>query len=387
MHRSRPPSAPAPPGGLGDRPRRRAAPGQRAALALLLGALLAPACGTLGYGLRSLAGGAGILLRREPVERVLARPDLPPRERERLALALALRDFAVRELGLPDNASYRTYVRLGREVATWNVVAAPALSVEPRRWCFPVAGCVSYRGYFREASARRFAAKLARRGDDVAVAGAAAYSTLGWFADPLLDTFLDEEPWRLAGLLFHELAHQVVYLPGDTAFNESFASAVEETGVAHWVATRQSAQGDAPSTAFAEARQQERLFVALLLAARSELAALYAADLHAGEKLARKRGILGRLGAAVDRALDAGDLGPRYAGSRGRAWNNADLAARTDYALWVPAFRALFAASGSFRAFYGAARALAALPPAERRARLEALAAASAPGRADSATQ
>ena len=338
--------------------------------ALLLAGLSAAGCSTFGYSLQAVAGGVDILARREPIARVLRQPELPAGEREQLELVLALREFSVDELGLPDNGSYRSYVRLGREVVTWNVVAAPALSVAPVTWCFPVAGCVSYRGYFREKSARRFAASRVQRGEDVVVTGAVAYSTLGWFDDPVLDTFLDDEPWRVAALLFHELAHQVVYARDDTAFNESFATAVEELGVERWLAARGPAPGDGERAAYERARSAERVASGLLLGARAELVDLYASALPDGEKLARKRAALDRLAAAVAAALDDGRLGAGYAPWRGRAWNNADLAAVADYTLWVPALRALFERSGGFAAFYAAARELAGLEAGERRRRL-----------------
>jgi len=358
-----------------SRPATRAS-GRRKFGALLLAGISASACSSFGYGLQAVAGGAGILARREPISRVLRQPDLPARERGQLELVLALREFSVVELGLPDNGSYRSYVRLGREVVTWNVVAAPALSVVPVTWCFPVAGCVSYRGYFRERSALRFAASRARHGEDVAVSGAVAYSTLGWFDDPVLDTFLDDEPWRVAALIFHELAHQVVYARDDTAFNESFATAVEELGVEHWLAARGALFGGGERVAYERARSEERVFAGLLLAARAELADLYASALPEAEKLARKRVALDQLAAAIAAALDDGRLGAGYAPWRDRAWNNADLAAVADYTLWVPALRALFERSGGFPAFYAAARELAGLEAGARRRRLEALVAA-----------
>jgi predicted aminopeptidase len=354
---------------------RRAAVRNRLAFAaLLLAAGAGLACGSLGYSLQALAGGAGILARREPINRVLRRADLPAEERRQLELAVALREFAIHELALPDNRSYRSYVRLGRDVVTWNVVAAPPLSVEPVTWCFPVAGCVSYRGYFKERSAHQFAAKLAAKGDDVTVTGATAYSTLGWFADPILDTFLNEEPWRLAGILFHELAHQVAYAEDDTAFNESFATAVEELGVERWLATRTGESGEAERAACERDRREERRFGSLLLAARAELAASYAGEADASAKRTAKQATLLRLGAAVDRALDDGGLGARYAGWRAHAWNNADLAAVADYTLWVPALKALYAQSGGFAAFFDSARSLASLSTETRRTKLETLA-------------
>jgi len=310
-----------------------------------------------------------------PIERVLRRGDLPARERAQLELVRQLRDFSVAELALPDNGSYRSYVRLGRDVVTWNVVAAPALSVDPLTWCFPIAGCVSYRGYFRERSARKFAAKLAGEGEDVTVTGAVAYSTLGWFDDPVFDTFLDDEPWRVAALLFHELAHQVAYAAADTAFNESFATAVEELGVERWLATRGDGVRERERADFERARDEERVFRSLLLDARSALAIAYASAEPEMEKLERKRAILDRLAEAIAAALDEGRLGARYEPWRGHAWNNADLAAVADYTLWVPALRELFARAGSFPTFYAACRELSGLDIEARRRQLEKLAA------------
>jgi len=341
------------------------------AVALTAAALASlAACSSFGYAVRSLGGGAGILLRRHSITRLLARPDLPADSRRNLETALAIREFAIRELALPDSRSYRSYVELGREYATWNVVAAPSLSLEPRRWCFPVAGCVSYRGYFHRRGAERFAERLAADGLDVTIRGATAYSTLGWFADPVLDTFFTGADWQVAALLFHELAHQVAYAADDTAFNESFATSVEQLGLDRWLAAR----GDPREAgAVVTARREERELTALLLAARAELAALYAAELPAAEKLNRKQETLQRLAAEIGRRLDAGELSARLESWRVRQLNNADLAAIADYEIWVPALRALFTESGGFPAFYVAARELATAPGDERQRRLAAL--------------
>src|SRR6185437_14397083 len=167
-----------------------------------------------------------------------ADPSTPEAVKARLTEVSAARDFASRELALPDNSSYRTYADVKRPYVVWNVVAAPEFSVRPRRWCFPVSGCVSYRGYFHERRARAFAANLASRGDDVQVDGVTAYSTLGHFADPVLSTMLRYGDPDLAGTIFHELAHQLIYIPGDSEFNESFAMTVEDEGLARWLRAR-----------------------------------------------------------------------------------------------------------------------------------------------------
>ncbi len=176
-----------------------------------------------------------IVSKRQPIEAVLSDPATPEKIRSRLEYVQAARDFASDELGLPDNDSYRSYADLGRPYVVWNVFAAPEFSVEPRRWCFPIAGCVVYRGYFNQESARNYARRMRRRGDDAAVGGVAAYSTLGHFKDPILNTMMGWSDAQLAATLFHELAHQVVYIPGDSEFNEAFATTVEEAGLDRWL--------------------------------------------------------------------------------------------------------------------------------------------------------
>ena len=183
----------------------------RRVAALTIAALALPAL-TSCYTTRVLSGGAGILSRRKPVEKVLASGELPPEQQRQLELTQRLREFAIAELGLPDNGSYTTFVQIDGRYVTWNVVAAPELSVEPLTWCFPIAGCVSYRGYFKEKRARKFAAGLEAKGNDVHVGGVDAYSTLGRYKDPVLSTFFSRRDTDLAGLLFHEMAHQRLYV-------------------------------------------------------------------------------------------------------------------------------------------------------------------------------
>jgi len=352
------------------RRRRRLGGCPAAAAAVAVAGLATAACSSLAYTTQAVAGGAALLAKRRPIERVLARGALADAERVRLAQIPALRDFARDALALPVGDAYTSFVSLGREAVTWNVVATPELSLAPETWCFPVAGCVSYRGYFRERGARRFAAKLAARGLDVTVTEAIAYSSLGWFDDPVLDTFLALPEWDLAGLVFHELAHRVAYAGDDTAFNESYATAVEELGVERWLAAR----GDERLAAAARgALAEERRFAALRGAAREALAALYASPADDAAKRAGKRRILTEFRAELRRLRDAGELGPRWDGWLARRPNNADFAAAAEYARWVPALRRLFAESSGFADFHAAARELAALPAGERATRLAAL--------------
>ncbi len=193
-------------------------------------------CSNLAYYSQAIAGHWQLLHQRRPVDEVLADPATPPVLRQRLETARRLRDFASTELALPDNGSYRSYADLQRPYVVMNVFAAPELSLQLREWCFLVVGCVYYRGYFDADTARQFAATLHARGDDVYLAGIPAYSTLSWFDDPLLNTFVNWPTARLAELMFHELAHQRLFVAGDTDFNEAFATAVGHLGTRHWLA-------------------------------------------------------------------------------------------------------------------------------------------------------
>jgi predicted aminopeptidase len=338
----------------------------RTALGSLV-ALSLSGCG-IGYYGHTLWGGARILLDRRPIERVVADPETPPELRDRLGLVERLIAFAGEELGLEGGKSFRTYVALDRPYAVWNVVAAPQLSIDPLTWCFPIAGCVGYRGYFSERRAAEFAAGLRTQGYEVDWGGVAAYSTLGYFADPVLSSFVFWPESDLAGLLFHELAHRRVYVTDSTAFNESFATAVELEGVERWLAR----QGDPrEAAAVREHYRREEEIVALLFDYRGRLAEAYAAERPEAWKRERKAELLAELSAAYR------DLRAAGGGTRGYdAWfseppNNARLAAIGAYHRWVPAFEALLASNGGdLTAFYEAAKRLAALPAAAREERL-----------------
>ena len=201
----------------------------------MLAALALSGCATVEYYAQSVTGHLGLMYQARPIETVIAAPETAPRIAARLRTALDIREFASEVLGLPANASYRRFVDLGRRYVVWNVVAAPELSLDPRRWCFPVVGCLSYRGYFSESAAEEYAESLKSEGWDVTVAGVRAYSTLGWFDDPLLSSMVDLPEYFLAGIVFHELAHQRFYVPGDTEFNESLAVVIERAGVDRWI--------------------------------------------------------------------------------------------------------------------------------------------------------
>jgi predicted aminopeptidase len=338
-------------------------------LRLLASGLLATtlgACSTAGYLLQAANGEARLLARRRPLGQVIADPATPVVLRAQLETVRAARDFAVQALGLPDNESYRSYADIGRPYVVWNVIAAPQFSVEPRRWCFPFAGCVAYRGYFREVNARRYAAGLARRGDDVLVAGVSAYSTLGHFDDPVVSSMLRQGEITLVATLFHELAHQLLYVRGDTEFNEAFAMTVEQEGLARWLAQ----QGrPAELAGFLAQRRRQAQTAAIFGAARGDLARLYASGLPAGELGERKRVRLQQAGSELQEHARAAGVASGYEAWISAGLNNAHLAAVSSYQGCIPGFqRLLVAAGGDLRRFHAAARALASSPAAARRA-------------------
>jgi predicted aminopeptidase len=338
------------------------------ALALLLGG-----CANLGYYMQSVGGQLDIWRRQRPIEEVLKDPASSDALRRKLASVLEIRAFASEELGLPDNRSYRQYADLGRPFVVWNVFATGELSVQPVQWCFFMVGCVSYRGYFAKEDAEAFAADTARLGHDVYVGPVPAYSTLGYFTDPVLNTFIHYPDYELARLLFHELSHQVVYVRDDTVFNESFAVTVEQEGMRRWLALSSAAPGRA---AFERAQRMRGDFIELVRKHREELAALYRSDQSPETKRARKAEILRAL--AEDYRRIKQDTWAGYAGYDPwflRTPNNAQLASVAIYSQMVPAFQALLRQEGGdLPRFYRAARELATLPREDRDARLAQLA-------------
>jgi predicted aminopeptidase len=328
------------------------------AFCLALSALLLAGCETLAYYGQAAGGQLELMGRARPLEQMLADPATGAALRGRLALAAEMRDFASRELQLPDRGAFRSYADLGRPYALWNVVATPEFSLEPLVSCFPVAGCVSYRGYYDREAAERRAQGLRAAGHDVAVYGVPAYSTLGWFDDPLLNTFIGYPEADLARLVFHELAHQVLYVKDDTAFNESFAVAVEREGLRRWLGAR-GREAELEQWRAHEARARE--LHARIAAARERLAALYRSGLAPEAMRENKRGELDALRPVL----------ARFSGFEGQAPNNAVLASLATYADLVPAFERLLAGvGGDLGAFYARVKEIAALAPQERKAAL-----------------
>ncbi|MEW5890011.1 MAG: aminopeptidase [Pseudomonadota bacterium] len=346
---------------------------RRHQIALVLGTatLLLGACVSPGYYLQAVSGQLELWRLARPVESIYAELEDGAELRVKLDTALAIRDFASRELGLPDNDSYRQYADLKRPYVVWNVFAADPFSVQAREWCFPVAGCVNYRGYFDKAAAEAFAAELKRQGYEVHIGGVPAYSTLGWFTDSLLNTFIHYPEPELARLMFHELAHQVTYVQDDSEFNESFAVTVEEVGVERWLQQRND---PALEASFEKGRAYRRDFLDLVQKYRQRLAQVYAMPVERSALLQEKARVMAELRAEYEQVRSE-----RWGGFRGYdKWfdgvNNAALASIGIYNGLVPAFQALLARhNGDLPRFYGEVKKLARQPREVRRDILAAL--------------
>lgn len=335
--------------------------------ALLAATLTLQGCGTL-YVAQAARGQLQILNAREPIARVLEDPQTSAELRSRLESVRAARAFASRELGLPDNKSYTSYADLKRDYVVWSVVATPEFSVEPREWCFPFVGCVAYRGYFSEQKAGKFAAGLRAEGMDAIVQGIPAYSTLGKFNDPVMSTMMSYGDDELASIIFHELSHQLVYIPDDSAFNEAFAVTVEQEGLTRWL----TAQGRAAELESHQARRTRRAEAMRIIARhREQLASIYSSGAEPDVLRRRKQEQFAALAGEL-RALDAryGTRSALAAELEGDA-NNARLASLATYYDCVPGFERLLAEQQrDLPRFYEAAREMAKLSREQRRARL-----------------
>ena len=339
-------------------------------LAASAAALLLTGCSTLNYYSQAAQGQLSLLSESRPIDDWMSDPGTTPKLRMRLATARQIRLYAVQQLGLPDNQSYMNYTALNRQYVVWNVVATPELSLKPLQWCFPVAGCVNYRGYYGKEDAQDYARGLRSAGNDVQVGGVTAYSTLGWFNDPLISTFINYPDAELARLIFHELAHQVVYVAGDSQFNESFASAVEEAGVERWL-ERFGNPAMRENYLKYTARKQE--FLQLLLGCRRALEKNYASRASDQEKRATKARLFRQLQDDYEVLKQSWGGYAGYDRFFAEPLSNAHLAAIATYNDFVPAFRALLAREHSFGGFYAAVRRMADLERDERHRRLKLL--------------
>ncbi|CDX20517.1 Aminopeptidase [Mesorhizobium plurifarium] len=331
-------------------------------------------CTSISYYAQSLEGHVEIMAARKNVATLIHDPSTPELLRAKLTSASAIRRFATEELALPDNSSYRSYVDVGRNDVTLAVFAAPQFSLAPVTWCFPVFGCVPYKGYFSRKDALENAAQLQRQGLDVYVTGITAYSTLGWFSDPLLSTMLRQNDTYLASLVFHELAHQKIYVNGDSAFNEAFAVSVETTGTRKWL----RATGNRAGLRSYEAdRKRKADFLGLIAKTRDELRQVYGSPRSPEQMAAAKAATIDRLRTRYRQMRDK-----RWAGYRGYdAWfdspiNNAKLAATAVYGEEVPAFLRLFdLCARDYPRFYASVRRIGNLPATSRAEALKTVAA------------
>lgn len=336
----------------------------------LLGMLLVAlsGCSTIGYYGQAVRGQMEVMSARVPVQRLIEAEDTDAALRERLERTAEILSFAQAHLALPVERRYARYADVGREDVVYNVVAAPELSLAPRTWCYPVVGCVPYRGYFREEAAERLAAELAAEGFEVSVTGAAAYSTLGWFSDPLLNTFIHYPDGHLANLLIHELAHARLWIPGNARLNESFASFVGKRGADAWLEGRDSEARRRFHDDLAARAGFERWARAL----RAALRAVYAGKMPAAEKRLRKADVLDAYRRCYQADPEAFG-GRRYARAVAEI-NNARLALISTYSSHEAAFAAMFDEAQGWPQFYEAVRTLGKLPSKDRRAKLAALA-------------
>ncbi|MFT4580512.1 MAG: putative aminopeptidase [Gammaproteobacteria bacterium] len=334
-------------------------------LKFLVIALMLPlsGCGSLSYYHQAIRGHWDLMSQRVAIDKLISTPDTDRELKRKLLLVSQARDFASHELNLPDNDSYRSYSDLGREYVVWNVFAARELSLEPVSSCFVFVGCLSYRGFFKLDKAHAHASMLKSAGHEVFVAGVAAYSTLGWFADPVLNTMLVWDDVRIVEVIFHELAHQLLYANNDSVFNESFATIVAEIGVERWLQSRR--QGSAGEHRARSARREQ--FNELLLRYRSVLDAVYKDSQTDELKRVAKSEVFSDL--LADYAVLKQDWG-NYAGYD--AWmnsdlNNAKIASVATYHDYVPGFRSILNdADNDLIRFYASAKSLASLPQLQR---------------------
>lgn len=321
-------------------------------------------CSNLGYYAQAVIGHLEIISHRHPIAVLIKQPETPKDLRQKLSRVLEIRDFATRELGLPDNGSYTGYTDVDRPYVVWNVVATPELSMTPKTWCFPVAGCVSYRGYFSHEKAESLAQTLQQQGYDVAVNGVRAYSTLGWFEDPILSTVIHYPDPELAGLIFHELSHQMIYVSDDSIFNESFATVVEHEGTRRWLESIGQPDDIVP---YRTKKRRQQTFISLIMRYRDLLTATFSTNQPADWKRQQKQTLLRRLKDDYKELKHKWDGDTTYDKWIDRDLNNAHIASTGTYHHYVPAFQTLLADhQHDLSSFYDEVKTLGQKPKAER---------------------
>ncbi len=322
-------------------------------------------CSTVSYYHQSISGHFSLISKREPIDDIVNDSTRDEKLIEQLIVAKELRIFASTELKLPDNKSYLSYVQLDKPYVTWNVFAAPEFSITLQQWCFPVAGCVQYRGYFDEKDAQKYAGQLANKGLDIYVAGVPAYSTLGWFDDPLLSTMLDRGEIVTAAYIFHELAHQQFYVKGDTAFNEAFATAVEELGVRRWLLKQQRLS---ELNKYEDWLKQKSIFSNLIRDAREEFEQLYSQELTPEQMRQEKQERIANFRKQFANLTKENPQIARYSKWVSGPLNNAQLGAISLYRDLVPAFKSIYKLCGDdFELFYKRVKEIAESDKDERK--------------------
>lgn len=338
-------------------------------LVILVTTVILTGCGDLGYYLQCVTGHMAVMSNTRPINTLINDPETRPELRQQLEKVQAMRSFAVTELGLPDNNSYRRYADIGRPYVVWNLVASGEFSFQPKQWCFPVAGCVSYKGFFKQSEAEKLVAELRSQNLDVDLYGVEAYSTLNWFPDPVLNTFISSSETRLAGLLFHELAHQRVYVADDSAFNEAFAMTVQIEGVRRWL--KQNARPEEWQR-YLDQQTQGELFQEYLKTTREQLEQLYHQQLPEQEKRAEKQRLFAAALENFEKLKQSGQLDNRFDRWMAQGLNNARLAGIATYREFIPAFQTLLQqCGGKLDCFYAEVDKLGKLPHAERLAKLK----------------
>lgn len=341
---------------------------------LVVASLLLGGCSDLSYYNQCVLGHLDLMAKRKDIAALIKDPETAEDLRQILQRVVLMRDFASQQLGLPDNGSYRSYADLERPYAVWNVVATPEFSMTPKQWCFPVVGCVSYRGYFSPDAAKEQGELLRQSGLDTYVYGVPAYSTLKWFDDPVLSTFCRNPAPYVAGMIFHELAHQVVYIKDDTSFNEAYAKTVELEGVKRWL--EQEGRSD-EAAAYAANFERDEAVIELILESRKQLQQLYSRPLDPEAMREQKKALLEDLTASYRKLQQQWDGYKGFERWFGSGLNNAKLASISTYRVDVPAFQQLLRElDNDLPKFHRAVKAIGELPIEQRRARLEELAAA-----------
>jgi len=326
-------------------------------------------CSDLSYYLQCVKGQLEIVSSARPIAQVITDPQTTTELRIKLEKIQKMRNFAVTELGLPDNDSYRRYADIGRPYVVWNVVATEEFSLLPKQWCFPIAGCLSYKGYFEQEQAEQLATRLQTEKYDVDLYGVQAYSTLNWFDDPVLNTFVASSDARLSGLLFHELAHQLIYIDNDSSFNEAFAMTVQIEGVHRWFQQHSEPE---EWQQFLEHQRQSEVFQDFLRTTREQLSTLYQQDLPEEQMRNEKQLLISNALENFEELKESGQLGNGFDRWMSRGLNNARLAGIATYRELVPGFQTLLQQClGDIHCFYQETRALSKLPKAERRKKLK----------------